>query len=147
MDKPKRQYTVSPKVLAANRANLLRANAVPQAIRYRRTARRLGACRANLLKAQAALKALGDGSPAYGASFRHGLYCVSLPRSLGRAGESAQEFEAHLDLFERAFAPQDEEEKKLVRGIAETAWRRNRRLERLCRVLLRKRFGGEPHKR
>ncbi len=50
MDKPKRQYTVSPKVLAANGANLLRANAVPQAIRYRRTARRLAACRANLLK-------------------------------------------------------------------------------------------------
>ncbi len=68
MDKPKRQYTVSPKVLAANGANLLRANAVPQAIRYRRTARRLGACRANLLTAQAALKAPGDGSPAYGAS-------------------------------------------------------------------------------
>ncbi len=152
MQRPKRKYTISPKVLAANRANLLKANAVPKAIRYRPTdrrlaacranllkanavpkairyqptARRLAACRANLLKAQAVLKAAGEDSPAYGSCFRHGLYCLSLRRSLGLAGERGEEYEGHLSLFDRAFAPQDEEEKKLVRGMGETAWRRLR---------------------
>jgi glycyl-tRNA synthetase beta subunit len=50
----KRRYTISDKVLAANRRNLEKANAVPKSIRYRATARRLAACHANLQKAQAA---------------------------------------------------------------------------------------------
>jgi hypothetical protein len=37
----KRNYTVSDKVLAANRRNLVKARAVPKSIRYRDTARRL----------------------------------------------------------------------------------------------------------
>src|SRR5919198_3201169 len=53
----KRSYTVTPKVLAAARANLAKANAVSKSVRYRPTAKRLVACRANLLKAQAAQRA------------------------------------------------------------------------------------------
>ena len=122
----KRRYTVTAKVLAANRANLLKANAVDKSIRYRPTRRRLAACRANLLKAQAALRAAGDRSPAYGVCFRHGLYAVSLRRSARLAGEDPAEFDTHLDLFLRAFAPHGAFERKLVRGLAETAWRRLR---------------------
>ncbi len=48
MPRPKRQYTVTLKVLAANRANLLKANAVDKAIRFRATPKRLAACRMNL---------------------------------------------------------------------------------------------------
>lgn len=39
----RRRYTVSAKVLAANRANLAKARAVPKAIRYRDTPRRRAA--------------------------------------------------------------------------------------------------------
>ncbi len=49
--RPKRKYTATLKVLAANRANLLKANAVDKAIRFCATPKRLAACRRNLLKA------------------------------------------------------------------------------------------------
>jgi hypothetical protein len=54
--RPKRKYTVSEKVLAANRRNLVRANAVPKDFRYRGTVRRQQASRENLRKALAARK-------------------------------------------------------------------------------------------
>src|SRR2546428_993790 len=135
---PRRPYTVTAKVLAACRTNLQKANAVPKSHRYRPTPRRLAACRRNLEKAHATLRtalqsslrapgrAAGSRSPAYGTSFRHGLYCVLLGRSLDIAGESREEFRQHIELFDRAFAPRDHEEARLVRAIAETAWRRLR---------------------
>src|SRR5712691_6087081 len=135
---PRRAYTVTPKVLAACRTNLEKANAVPKSHRYRPTPRRLAACRRNLEKAHATLRtalqsslrapgrAAGSRSPAYGTSYRHGLYCVLLGRSLDIAGESREEFRQHIELFDRAFAPRDHEEARLVRAIAETAWRRLR---------------------
>jgi hypothetical protein len=123
---PKRRYTVTAKVLAANRANLLKANAVAREIRFRRTPRRLRACRANLLRAQAVLRTAEAPSRAYGACFRHGLYAVSLQRSAALAGETQAEFDANLRRFERAFAPQDGVEGKLVRALARASWRRLR---------------------
>ncbi len=135
---PRRPYTVTAKVLAACRRNLEKANAVPKSHRYRPTPRRLAACRRNLEKAHATLRtalqsslrapgrAAGNRSPAYGTSFRHGLYCVLLGRSLELAGESREDFREHIELFDRAFAPRDHEEARLVRAIAETAWRRLR---------------------
>src|SRR5437667_12806257 len=135
---PRRTYTVTAKVLAACRRNLEKANAVPKSLRYRPTPRRLAACHRNLEKAHATLRAAlqsslrapgraaGNRSPAYGTSFRHGLYCVLLGRSLELAGESREDFREHIELFDRAFAPRDHEEARLVRAIAETAWRRLR---------------------
>src|SRR5947209_2352356 len=135
---PRRPYTVTAKVLAACRRNLEKANAVPKSHRYRPTPRRLAACRRNLEKAHATLRtalqsslrapgrAAGNRSPAYGTSFRHGLYCVLLGRSLELAGESREDFREHIELFDRALAPRDHEEARLVRAIAETAWRRLR---------------------
>ncbi|PYV09773.1 MAG: hypothetical protein DMG23_09870, partial [Acidobacteria bacterium] len=135
---PRRPYTVTAKVLAACRTNLQKANAVPKSHRYRPTPRRLAACHRNLEKAHATLRtalqsslrapgrAAGNRSPAYGTSFRHGLYCVLLGRSLELAGESREDFREHIELFDRAFAPRDHEEARLVRAIAETAWRRLR---------------------
>jgi len=46
--KSKRRYTVTAKVLAANRRNLEKANAVPKEIRYCPTPKRQAACRQNL---------------------------------------------------------------------------------------------------
>lgn len=152
MTSPRRKYTVTPKVLAANRAKLIKANAVDPAIRYRSTPSRLAACRANLLKAHAAnlpsrpeiplglqscsprqarshvsaLVSALNRDRVYGGCFRHGLYAPDLARSLRLAGESAPEYFAHLRRFDRAMEPRDEDEKNLVRGIAEATWRRLR---------------------
>lgn len=123
---PKRKYTVTEKVLAANRANLLKANAVDKAIRYRPTPKRLAACHANLSKAHERRRAAGNPCPNYGATFRHGLHALSLRRSLELAGESPAEYDDHLATFDRLYAPSSEFERKLVRGLAGVVWRRLR---------------------
>jgi len=53
----KRKYTVTAKVLAANRLNLELARLVEPGIRFRVSERRRAACRANLVKARAVLRA------------------------------------------------------------------------------------------
>jgi hypothetical protein len=83
MDRPKRKYTVTDRVLAANRRNLVCANAVDRSIRYRMTPRRRIACHRNLVCAQAARRT----SSRYG-PIRRGAYFISLERSLELAGES-----------------------------------------------------------
>src|SRR5947207_624006 len=76
---PPRKYTVSPKVLAAARANLAKANAISKEVRYRPTPKRLIACRANLLKALVALK---DDQRAWAPRFRLGAH-TRLERLVG----------------------------------------------------------------
>ncbi len=100
MDRPKRKYTVSDRVLAASRRNLARANAVDKAIRYRMTPRRRIANYRNLVCAQTARRT----SSRYG-PIRRGTYCISLERSLELAGE---------------------EQKKLARVLGQASWRRLR---------------------
>src|SRR5437667_10501186 len=80
---PQRKYTVSPKVLAAARANLAKANAISKQVRYRPTPKRLIACRANLVKALVALK---DDQSAWAPRFRLGTHTASLRRILVLAG-------------------------------------------------------------
>jgi hypothetical protein len=130
------------------RTNLVKARAAIQAggYYYRRTAKRLAAVRANLRKAQAARAARG--SP-----LRHGLYCVSLRRSLERAGESPEEFEQHLRLFRRAFegrpeaASPDAKLARLVQAAAEVTWRRLRAYRGLAQfeiLAFRRTLEGAP---
>src|SRR5437763_15410037 len=78
---PQRKYTVSPKVLAAARANLAKANAISKEVRYRPPPKRLIACRANLLKALVALKA---DHPAWAPGFRLGPHTARCGRALVR---------------------------------------------------------------
>src|SRR5947207_12503116 len=120
---PRRKYTVSPKVLAAARANLAKANAISKEVRYRPTPKRLIACRANLLKALGALK---DDQRAWAPRFRLGTHTVSLRRSLVLAGESEAQYDAHLERFRRALAPRDTVERKLTGALADVCWRRLR---------------------
>ncbi len=121
MDRPKRKYTVTARVLAACRRNLARANAVDKEIRYRLTPKRLIACHKNLVRAQTVRRT----SPRYGA-ISHGTYCLSLERSLELAGETKSDFTSHLSDFDEAFAPEGEEQAKVVRALALTSWRRLR---------------------
>jgi hypothetical protein len=131
-------FVVTPRRREAMRANLVKAHAAIQegGRLYRRTAKRLAAARANLRQAWAARAARG--SP-----LRHGLYCVSLRRSLGRAGESAEEFEQHLRLFRRAFEGRLEAASpapklaRLVQAAAELTWRRLRAYRGLAQCEVR----------
>src|SRR5437762_1319532 len=120
---PPRKYTVSPKVLAAARANLAKANAISKEVKYTVSPKVLAAARANLLKALGALK---DDQRAWAPRFRLGTHTVSVRRSLVLAGESEAQYDAHLERFRRALAPRDTVERKLTGALADVCWRRVR---------------------
>src|SRR5207247_10496787 len=101
---PPRKYTVSPKVLAAARANLAKANAISKEVRYRPTPKRLIACRANLLKAHGALK---DDQRAWAPRSSLGTPTVSLRRSLVLAGQSEAQSDSHTARTRSSLAPLD----------------------------------------
>ncbi len=139
-----RKYTVSEKVVAANRRNLAKAMAVPASIRLRVTERRQAAARANLERAQAAR--CGRGVSCVGAA--------SIERSLTWAGEDPAEWARHQEQFQQfvsALSGGDPSEPSVVRrpsslahgqepetkdpcnldrevarGLAELTWRRQR---------------------
>jgi hypothetical protein len=128
--------------LAARRGNLEKARAVSKQ-NYRRTEKRLQASRANLQKAIAARRAPEGNASARLNALKHGLFAKqTLAESVDRLGEDKTEFARHLRFFERVFIPGDEEEKRIVRGLAETVWRRLRlfraqagwEIERLQRI-------------
>ena len=122
--KPKRKYTASEKSRAASRENLKKANLAPHWLKYRRTDRRTAACYHALEKAVAEMRRFD--SPHYGLGFKRGTSCASLVRSLGLAGETREEYEAHLERMRRAFAPLSEGDRKLVLAAAQAVWRRLR---------------------
>jgi hypothetical protein len=112
--------------LATRRANLAKARAVANQA-YRPTEKRLRASRANFEKALAARRTPEGNAAARLNALKHGLFAKqTLAESVDRLGEDKEEFDLHLGLFERVFAPADEEEKQIVRGLAQTAWRRLR---------------------
>ena len=130
--------------LATRRANLEKARAALKG-GYPPTEKRLRASLANLAKAQAARRTGPGNASARLNALKHGLFAEqTLEESVERLGESKQEFERCVILFERGFAATDAEELRLVRGLAATVWRRLRfyhaqarwekeRLERLFR--------------
>ncbi len=59
-------------------------------------------------------------------NLQHGFYAENLRDTAPRVGESLEEFDRHVGLFECAFVPEDEVERKIVQNLAETAWRRRR---------------------
>jgi hypothetical protein len=112
--------------LAARRANLEKARAASSE-GYRPTEKRIRASRANLEKAIAARRGPQGNASARLNALKHGLFAKqTLAESVDRLGEDKEEFDQHLRLFERVFAPADEEEKQMVRGLAQTVWRRLR---------------------
>ena len=112
--------------LAARRANLEKARAA-SSVGYRRTEKRLRASRANLEKAIAARRGPEGNASARLNALKHGLFAKqTLAASVDRLGEDKEELAQHLRFFERVFVPADEEEKPIVKGLAETVWRRLR---------------------
>jgi len=122
--KPKRKYTTSEKSRAASLRNLALANQAPHCLKYRRTDPRTAACYHALEKAVAEMRRFD--SPHYGVGFKRGTYCASLIRSLALAGETREEYEAHLERMRKAFAPLSERQRKLVLAAAQAVWRRLR---------------------
>jgi len=117
----------SRRALAARRANLRQAHAAPKEVIYRPTEKRRAASRANLRKAQAARRSPRGNAAARLNALKHGLYAIaSVRESVERLGESRREFAAHRRRFARLFAPQDEEEGRLVERLADACWRRLR---------------------
>jgi hypothetical protein len=112
--------------LAARRANLEKARAAPRDP-YRPTEKRLQTSRANLAKAIAARRRPEGNASVRLNALKHGLFAKqTLAASVDRLAEDKEEFAQHLHLFERVFVPGDEEEKQIVRRLAETVWRRLR---------------------
>ncbi len=126
MPQKKKRYRLTPRALAARRANLLKARAAPKEVIYRPTEKRLASSRANLAKAIAARRSSRGNQAARMNALKHGLFAREVRASVRRLGESPQEFEAHMRRFERCFLPEDEAEKQLVLRLAFTAWRRLR---------------------
>jgi len=118
---PKRNYTVTARVLAANRANLALANAVPREIRFRSTERRRQACYRNLKQALIAKKR--DRSLYYATSFHHGWYVADPERALDLVGATPEEYHRHLEAWRREIAPRDAAERKLARAMGMLSWR------------------------
>jgi hypothetical protein len=117
---------LTPLELAARRANLEKARAVANES-FRPTEKRLRASRANFEKALAARRSPEGKATARLNALKHGLFAKqTLAESVDRLGEDKEAFGLHLRLFERVFAPADQEEKQIVHGLAQTVWRRLR---------------------
>jgi hypothetical protein len=120
-----RKYTVSDKVLAANRRNLQKANAVPKSIRFRATDRRLASCHANLQKAQAAQR--DPERPCCRGRMAHGFRVVDLRRTALQAGERQEDLDRHRALFLETFGG-SRNQSRLASALADIFWRRWRAL-------------------
>lgn len=129
--KPKRQYTVTDRVLAACRVNIKKAQKAALERRFcatRGTRPELDASHASLEAAQRVKRE--DRTYKYRSYFRHGLLVADLERSLVMAGETREEYHAHLARFEAlpaVFAFEAGSDKvKLARACAFPSWRRLR---------------------
>jgi hypothetical protein len=123
-NKPKR--TMSALALESRRANLAKARAAGRDKIYRPTEKRQAASRANLARAIAARKSPGGNAAARLNALSHGLAVKDVAGSVARMGEDPRQYRQHHALFERAFAPQDDDEREYVRCLADASWKRLR---------------------
>lgn len=108
------------KYLAAMR-NLARAN---QALEKQPLSeRKRQAIMKNLAKAWKAPRTPEGRAGSRRNALKHGLYVRHLAGSFLRLGENPRRFARLQALFERAFAPRDEIETRLVKRLAEVVWR------------------------
>ncbi|HXJ97200.1 MAG TPA: hypothetical protein VMT20_30560, partial [Terriglobia bacterium] len=129
--KPKRSCTVTERVLAACRVNIKKAQAAALERRFcatRGTDAEHNASHASLEAAQRVKRE--DRTYKYCSCFRHGLLVADLERSLFMAGESREEYHAHLARFAALPAAlacdADSEEVKLAQACGYASWRRLR---------------------
>jgi len=117
---------MSALALASRRANLVKARAAGREKIYRPTEKRQAASGANLARAIAARKSPRGNAAARFNALSHGLAVKDVAASVARMGEDPREYSLHHALFERAFAPQDDEEHEYVHRLADASWKRLR---------------------
>ena len=117
---------MSKLALASRRANLLKARAAGREKIYRPTEKRQAASRANMARAIAARKSVPGNASARLNALSHGISVKDVAGSVARMGEDPREYWEHHALFERIFVPQDDAEEAVVRGLADTSWKRLR---------------------
>ncbi len=134
--------------LATRRANHAKARAALKG-GYPPSEKRLRASLANLAKAQAVRRAPHGNAAARLNAVQHGLFAErTLEESVDRLGESKEEFEGCLRLFERGLAAADAEELRLVLAFMELdpffreLSKLETRIEFWLRKLIRKRYQG-----
>jgi hypothetical protein len=142
----KRKFVMSPakmaalrKATAANRENFrltparlraMRANARKMqrgsVEKFQMTEARRRANAENIRKAQSAPRTPESRGRSRFNHLQHGLNVRSLEETMQRLHENPRDLEAHAQRFARVFAPADPAEAKVVREIADLAWRRLR---------------------
>jgi hypothetical protein len=90
---------------------------------YELTPRRLAAARANLAKAWLATRAKKASRPIRPSALKHGFYSLDLRRSVILLGEDVREYDEHQHRLERVFRPQNAVERRIVRRMGEALWR------------------------
>jgi len=129
-----RQVRNRPKVLAARRANLVKARAADKADIYRPTERRRAASRANIQKAIAWRRSPQGNAVARANAFRHGLAVKKLTGLLKPLAETPEDFDRHYRLVQQVFQPESDVEQDLVFSLAKASWRRIRILRARARL-------------
>ncbi len=122
----RRRHNLTPAQRRARLANLAKAREANSGENYRRTEARLAAARANIALAQAAPRSPQSYAHAWRNNLMHGLTVRNLEKSLPAFGENPKEFQAHRRRLARAFAPQDEIERRVVERLADVVWLRLR---------------------
>ncbi|HMD97483.1 MAG TPA: hypothetical protein VKM93_09180 [Terriglobia bacterium] len=121
-ERPKRKYTVSDRVLAANRLNLVQANANPEK-KYRPTPKRLASTYSNCLKARDGKRQKRLRGQATGV--KYGLAVTDLYSTLGLADASREDLDEHYRLLRGVVQPDCDDDDKLAKALAECGWRRS----------------------
>ena len=124
-DANRRNFRMTPARLRAMRANALKMQRA-SVENFRMTEARRQANARSIRKAQAAPRTPASRLRSRFNHLQHGLQARSPATSIRRLGEKPQEFKQHLELFRRVFVPHSATEEKVVRSIAEAAWRRLR---------------------
>lgn len=120
------RHKLTPAQRRAHVANLVKAREANSGVNYRRTEARVSAARANIALAQAAPRSPESYAHTLRSNLLHGLTVRNLEKSLPAFGENPKEFQAHRRRLARAFAPQDEIERRVVERLADVVWLRLR---------------------
>ena len=121
----RRDFRLTPARLKSMGANIRKAQAA-SVRKFQMTEARQRANLANLPKAWTAPRSPEALARSTQNRLKLGLQARELERTLRPFGEDPAEFQAHLKDLDRTFAPQDDEERALVKSIAEAIWLRYR---------------------
>ncbi len=119
-------YPSTPRSRAASRANMAKANAARLAKGYAHSARQDAAASRNVRRAWLVSHDPANYARIHAVRLKNGLKVRELERTIEPLGENPAEYERLRAALERAFVPQDDLERKILRRLAETVWMHRR---------------------